>query len=88
MVYQMPYPGKEGVFVASSYQSQDQAQRELQSWAAGHGYRFAAADRTFTVYGHEQQPRQWVLLTQVAATHGQSSFGGQSSFSGQSNTER
>lgn len=62
MVYQMPCPGKAGIFVASSHETQDQAEQELQGWAAGHGYRFAAAERTFTVYGHEQQPRQWVLL--------------------------
>jgi hypothetical protein len=67
MVYQMPCPGKDGVlkesvFVASSYQSQAQAQRELERWAAGNGYLLAEAPRTFTVYGHEQQPRQWMLL--------------------------
>jgi len=67
MVYQMPCPGKdgvlkEGVFVASSYESQDQAERELQGWAAGNGYRFAGAERTFIVYGREQQPRHWVLM--------------------------
>ena len=71
MVYQMPCPGKDGtleesIFVASSYEGHEQAQQELQGWAAGHGYRFAAADRTFTVYGHEQQPRQWVLLKRAA----------------------
>ncbi len=82
MVYQMPCPGKVGVFVASSYESQYQAERELQGWAAGHGYRFAAAERTFTVYGREQRPRQWVLLTRVAGA------GGQLTVSGQSNTER
>ena len=71
MVYQMPCPGKEGVFVASSYQSPEQAERELQGWAAGHGYRFAPADRTFVVYGREQQPRQWVLLERVAGANGQ-----------------
>ncbi len=72
MVYQMPCPGKKGVFVASSYEGQEQAQRELQGWAAGHGYRFASSERTFTVYGHEQQPRQWVLLTRTTGARGQS----------------
>ncbi len=67
MVYQMPCPGKDGVlkasvFVASSYESQEQARRELENWAAGNGYLLAEAPRTFTVYGHEQQPRQWMLL--------------------------
>jgi hypothetical protein len=67
MVYQMPCPGKNGgltasAFVASSYQSQNQAQHELESWAAGNGYCYAEATRTFTVYGREQQPRQWVLM--------------------------
>ncbi len=82
MVYQMPCPGKEGVFVASSYESRDQAERELHGWAAGHGYRFAAAERTFTVYGREQRPRQWVLLTRAVGA------GGQPAVSGQLNTER
>jgi hypothetical protein len=67
MVYQMPCPGKDGglkesVFVASSYESQEQARRELKHWAAGNGYLLAEAPRTFTVYGCEQQPRQWVLM--------------------------
>ena len=62
MVYQMPCPGSKGIFVASSYANPDQAQQELQGWAAGNGYRFAGADRAFTVYGHDQQPRQWVLM--------------------------
>ena len=62
MVYQMPCPGKEGVFVASSYLNADQAHRELQGWAAENGFRYAKAERTFMVYGREQQPRQWVLL--------------------------
>lgn len=66
MVYRMPCPGK-GIFVASSYPNSDQADRELQGWAAGNGYRFAAAPRLFTVYGHEQQPRQWVLLERAEA---------------------
>ena len=61
MVYRMPCPGK-GVFIASSDPSPDGADRELQGWAAGNGYRFAAAPRLFTVYGREQQPRQWVLM--------------------------
>ncbi len=62
MVYQMPCPGKASVFVASSCEGQEQAECELQGWAVGNGYRFAASDRTFTVYGREQQPRQWVLM--------------------------
>ena len=62
MVYRMPCPGKEGLFVASSYLNYDQAHRELLGWAAGNGYRFAESERMFTVYGREQQPRQWVLL--------------------------
>lgn len=70
MVYQMPCPGKAGVFVASSYESREQAQRELQGWAAGNGYRFAAAERTFTVYGHQQQPRLWVLLERSSEKSG------------------
>lgn len=62
MVYQMPCPGSKGVFVASSEPNAEQAHRELQGWAAGNGYRLAAAARAFTVYGRDQQPRQWVLL--------------------------
>ncbi len=66
MVYQMPCPGK-GAFVASSDLNKDQARREMQGWAAQNGYLFAGAGRTFTVYGHEQRPREWVLLEQVTA---------------------
>ena len=63
MVYQMPCPGKTGVFVASSDPNEDQAHQELLGWAETNGYRFAQKSaRTFTVYGSEQQPRQWVLL--------------------------
>ena len=61
MVYQMPCPGK-GAFVASSDPNKDLASRELQGWAAQNGYLFGSAGRTFTVYGSEQRPRQWVLL--------------------------
>ncbi len=64
MVYQMPCPGSKGVFVASSEPNPDHARQELQGWAAGNGYRLAEAARAFTVYGRDQQPRQWVLLEQ------------------------
>ena len=66
MVYQMPCPGKNGVFVASSIPSPEQALQELQHWAAGNGYRIAAVRRSFTVYSAEQQPREWVLLERAA----------------------
>ena len=66
MVYQMPCPGKEGVFVASSHANENQAYHELYGWAAGHGYHLADATHAFTVYGQEQQPRQWVLLERAA----------------------
>ena len=66
MVYQMPCPGSKGVFVASSYPNPDQAQQDLQTWATGNGYRFAEAARTFTVYGRDQQPRQWLLLERAS----------------------
>lgn len=62
MVYQMPCPGKEGIFAASSFPHPEQAHRELMGWAAGNGYRLAEIQRSFTVYGREQQPREWVLL--------------------------
>ena len=65
MVYRMPCPGK-GIFVASSDPNPDGANRELEGWAAGNGYHFAAAPR-FTVYGREQQPRQWMLLERAEA---------------------
>ena len=62
MVYQMPCPGSKDVFVASSYINPEQAHQDLQRWAAGNGYRLAEAARAFTVYGHDQQPRQWLLM--------------------------
>ena len=62
MVYQMPCPGSKGVFAASSEPNPEQARQDLQDWAAGNGYRVAEAARAFTVYGRDQQPRQWVLL--------------------------
>ncbi|MGI4787481.1 MAG: hypothetical protein ACRYFS_01380 [Janthinobacterium lividum] len=62
MVYQMPCPGKSRIFVASSFSNEDQAHQELTGWASGNGYQFAGPDRTFTVYGCEQRPRQWVLM--------------------------
>jgi hypothetical protein len=62
MVYQMPCPGSKGVFAASSEPNSDLARQELQGWAEGNGYQLDAAARTFTVYGRDQQPRQWVLL--------------------------
>lgn len=66
MVYQMPCPGKESIFIASSFPKPEQALRDLQGWAAGNGYRLAAIERSFTVYGQNQQPREWVLLERVA----------------------
>ena len=72
MIYQMPCPGKEGVFVASSYPNEDQAHQELRGWAVGNGYHFAEAKHTFMVYGLEQQPRQWVLLERAAGLNPQS----------------
>ena len=68
MVYQMPCPGSKGVFVASSEPHPDRAHQELLGWAAGNGYRFADAARAFTVYGRDQQPRQWVLLEQAGVS--------------------
>ena len=68
MVYQMPCPGHEGVFVASSDLNEDQAQRELQQWARANGYRLAEAQQKFTVYGSEQRTRQWVLLERVGVS--------------------
>lgn len=68
MVYQMPGPGSKGVFVASSEPNPDQARQELQGWAAGNGYRMAEAARAFTVYGRDQQPRQWVLLERAGVS--------------------
>ncbi len=67
VVYQMPCPGKNGVFVASSIPSPEQALQELQHWAAGNGYRIAAVRRSFTVYSGERQPREWVLLERSQA---------------------
>lgn len=74
MVYQMPGPGSQGVFAASSDANPDQARQELQDWAAGNGYRIADAARAITVYGRDQQPRQWVLLEQAEVSR-QSSTG-------------
>ncbi len=68
MVYQMPCPGSKGVFAASSEPNPDLARQELQGWAVGNGYRFAEAARAFTVYGRDQQPRQWVLLEQAGVS--------------------
>ena len=62
MVYRMPCPGKESMFIASSFSQPEQALKDLQGWAAGNGYRLAAVERSFTVYGLNQQPREWVLL--------------------------
>ncbi len=67
MIYQMPCPGKARVFVASSAPGEEQARLELQRWASGSGYRYSQAERTFTVYGAEQQPRQWVLLERASS---------------------
>ena len=68
MVYQMPCPGSKGVFAASSEPNPEQARQDLQDWAAGNGYRIADAARAFTVYGRDQQPRQWVLLEQAGVS--------------------
>lgn len=62
MVYQMPGPGRKSVFVASSDANSESARLELNGWALGNGYHLAPAPRTYTVYGREQRPRQWVLL--------------------------
>ena len=68
MVYQMPCPGKNSTFIASSFPQPEQALRDLQNWAAGNGCRLAAIERSFTVYGLNQQPRHWVLLEQSAVS--------------------
>ena len=81
MVYQMPCPGSKGIFVASSEPNPDRAQQELQGWAAGNGYRLADAARAITIYGRDQQRRQWVLLEQAGVSR-------QSSVSARSNTGR
>jgi|GEM_PF-1114010 len=68
MVYQMPCPGKGKMFIASSFPQPEQALRDLQGWAAGNGYRLAAIERSFSVYGCDQQPRHWVLLERSAVS--------------------
>ena len=68
MVYQMPCPGSKGIFAASSEPNPEQAYQDLKAWAAGNGYRLAEAARAFTVYGRDQQPRQWVLLERTGVS--------------------
>jgi len=68
MVYQMPCPGKEKMFIASSFPQPEQALRDLQGWAAGNGYRLGANERSFTVYSRDRQPHEWMLLERGAAS--------------------
>ncbi len=62
MVLQMPSADKARVFAASSAENEEQARQEVRRWASGHGYRPAATDRTFTIYGQDGLAREWVLL--------------------------
>lgn len=62
MVLQMPYADKVRVFAASSVENEEQARQEVRRWARGHGYQPAQNGRTFTIYRHNTQPREWVLL--------------------------
>ena len=66
MVYQMPYADQARVFAASSVENETQARQELELWASGHGYQIARAARTFTIFGRDAQPREWVLLERPA----------------------
>lgn len=66
MVVQLPYPDKSHVFVASNAENEEQADREVRLWAAGHNYQRQRADRTFTIYKPNVRPREWVLLERAA----------------------
>ena len=68
MVLQMPCSDKARVFAASSAVNKEQARQEVGRWAIGQGYRPAQADRTFTIYRRDAEPREWVLLEQGADT--------------------
>ena len=57
-----PVPGKARVFAASSFDDEEQARQELQTWATGHGYRLAQPSRPFTIYHADHSAREWMLL--------------------------
>ena len=68
MVLQMPCPNQARVFVTSSVEDEEQARQEVQLWANGHGYQFAQSAPKFTIFRHDAQPREWVLLERAANT--------------------
>ena len=62
MVVQMPCPGKARVFAASSFDDEELARQELQSWASRNGYRLTQPGRPFTIYHADHSAREWTLL--------------------------
>ena len=62
MVLQMPCPDEKFVFVASSLEDRQQAEKEIVVWASSHGYRLPKIDQLFTLYSEELRAREWRLL--------------------------
>lgn len=67
MVLQMPCPDKQFVFVASSLEDRQQAEKEIVIWASSHGYRAPTVDRIFALYSEERLAREWRLLERSLA---------------------
>ena len=67
MVYQMPCPDKAHVFAASSVEDEEQARREVESWASGNGFQVAESSQTFTTFRGGSRSREWILLERAAA---------------------
>ncbi len=62
MVFEMPCPDKQFVFVASTLEDETQADTEITSWADSHGYRTPKLDQVYTVYTNVSPVREWRLL--------------------------
>ncbi len=62
MLYQMPCPAQQLLFVASSLKEECQAQTEIAQWAQANGYGLPREGQTFVIYQDGAAAREWRLI--------------------------
>ncbi len=70
MIYEMPCPVPNFLFVASSRDEEGPAQAEIGQWAAQHGYHVPQDARTFVFYRDGAQARAWRLIQRAPRAAG------------------
>ncbi len=70
MIYQMPCPAPDLLFVASSRDEEEPAEREIALWAVQNGYQPPQDARTFVFYEPGAQARAWRLIQRARSASG------------------